>query len=337
MDVQNKAKALVRILKSYRLKNQSTKHTMKNLTSTLYFGLLFSLSVFSQSTADYNISLTTIWNAADHTSVPGGAHWSALVGATHNTANQFVELGVVSPMTNGIKDIAETGATGNFSSEVTTAIGGGLADQYVVGFTGFSGPVGTFTKNNLQVNESFPLITLLSMVAPSPDWFIAVNSVNLRSGNSGINNGWKETFTIDVFAYDAGTDDGTNYTSPDAISNPRLGVFMLSNAPINGKKMGTITFTYNSSTLSISKVNLLKNIKIFPNPSKNVISISNIQNIHLKNVAIYNILGRLITEIYIEKSVSKLDIKLTNMAKGMYLLKLNTFDDNSLTRKLIVE
>ena len=183
MDVQNKAKALVRILKSYRLKKQSTKHTMKNLTSTLYFGLLFSLSVFSQSTADYNISLTTIWNAADHTSVPGGAHWSALVGATHNTANQFVELGVVSPMTNGIKDMAETGATGNFSSEVTTAIGGGLADQYVVGFTGFSGPVGTFTKNNLQVNESFPLITLLSMVAPSPDWFIAVNSVNLRSGN----------------------------------------------------------------------------------------------------------------------------------------------------------
>ncbi len=337
MDVQNKAKALVRILKSYRLKKQSTTHTMKIFTSTLYFGLLFSLSVFSQSTADYNISLTTIWNVDDHTSVPSGAHWSALVGATHNTINQFVELGVVSPITNGIKDMAETGATGNFSSEVTTAIGNGLADQYVVGFVGFPGPVGTFTKSSLQVNENFALITLVSMVAPSPDWFIAVNSVNLRSGNSGINNGWKDTFTMDVFAYDAGTDDGTNYSSPDAASNPRVGVFMLTNAPINGNRMGTITFTYNSSTLSISKVNLLKNIKIFPNPAKDVISISNIQNIDLKNIAIYNVLARLIKEIPIEKSVSKLDINLTNMAKGMYLIKLNTFDDNSLTRKLIVE
>ena len=186
---------------------------MKNFTSTLYFGLLFSLSVFSQSTANYNISLTTIWNATDHTSVPIGAHWSALVGATHNTANQFVELGVVSPMTNGIKDIAETGGTVNFNGEVTTAIGSGLADQYIDGIGGLSSAVGTFTKNNLQVNENFPLITLVSMVAPSPDWFIAVNSVTLRSGNSGINNGWKDTFTMDVFAYDAGTDDGTDYES----------------------------------------------------------------------------------------------------------------------------
>jgi hypothetical protein len=310
---------------------------MKNFTSTLYVGLLFSLSVFSQSIADYDISLTTIWNATDHTSVPGGAHWSPLVGASHNTANQFVELGVVSPMTNGIKDIAETGGTGNFNNEVTAAIGSGFADQYVVGFAGFSGPVGIFTKNNLQVNENFPLITLVSMVAPSPDWFIAVNSVNLRSGNSGINNGWKDTFTIDVFAYDAGTDDGTNYTSPDVISNPRVGVFMLTNAPVNGKRMGTITFTYNSSTLSISKVNLLKNIKTFPNPAKDVISISNIQNIELKNIAIYNILGRLVIELPTEKSASKLDINLTNISKGIYLLKLNAFDGNSLTRKLIVE
>jgi len=310
---------------------------MKNFTSTLYVGLLFSLSVFSQSIADYDISLTTIWNATDHTSVPGGAHWSPLVGASHNTANQFVELGVVSPMANGIKDIAETGGTGNFNNEVTAAIGSGFADQYVVGFAVFSGPVGIFTKNNLQVNENFPLITLVSMVAPSPDWFIAVNSVNLRSGNSGINNGWKDTFTIDVFAYDAGTDDGTNYTSPDVISNPRVGVFMLTNAPVNGKRMGTITFTYNSSTLSISKVNLLKNIKTFPNPAKDVISISNIQNIELKNIAIYNILGRLVIELPTEKSASKLDINLTNISKGIYLLKLNAFDGNSLTRKLIVE
>ena len=112
---------------------------------------------------------------------------------------------------------------------------------------------------------------------------------------------------------------------------------MLTDAPIKGKRMGTITFTYNSSTLSISKVNPLKNIKIFPNPAKDAISISNIQNIDFKTIAIYNVLGRLVMKLRTEKNVSKFDFKLTNMAKGMYLLKLNTFDGNSLTRKLIVE
>lgn len=309
---------------------------MKNFTSSLSFVLLFSLQVFSQSIANYDISLTTIWNTTDHTSVPPGAHWSSLVGATHNTANQFVELGVVSPTTNGIKDVAETGNNSNFMNEVNAAISLNKANQWI-NAGGLGSAVGTFTVNNLQVNQNYPLITLVSMVAPSPDWFIAINSLNLRSGNAGINNGWKDTFTIDVFAYDAGTDDGIDYTSADAISNPRVGVFMLTNALINANKMGTITFTYNSSTLSISKVNHLENIQIFPNPVNDVISISNLQNIDLKNVAIYNILGRLIKVISIDNKAAKLDVNLSNFNKGLYLLKLNTFDDKHITRKLIVE
>lgn len=184
---------------------------MKNFTPLLIVLLSFSFSSFSQSTATYNISLTTIWNETDHTSVPGNAHWSALVGATHNTENEFFELGVVSPNTNGIKDMAELGANTNFMNEVNTAISNNKADQWIYD-GGVDSAIGTFNINNLQVSENFPLITLVSMVAPSPDWFIGLNSINLRSGNDAINNGWKDTFTLDVFAYDAGTDDGVDYT-----------------------------------------------------------------------------------------------------------------------------
>lgn len=308
---------------------------MKNITLSIYFFFFFiSNFIVGQSIANYNISLTTIWNSTDHTSLPGGAHWSALVGATHNTANQFVELGVVSPMTDGIKNIAETGATGNFNAEVTTAIGANLADQYINGFAGFNGPVGTFTKSNIQVSENYPLITLVSMVAPSPDWFIAVNSENLRSGDNNVNNGWKPTYTIDVFAYDAGTDDGTDYGSANMASSPRVGVSMITGAPINGNKMGTITFTYNSSTLS-TKNNVIEDIKIYPNPTKGKITLSNIQKIDLKSAKIFNVLGRLVKDVSIKNGVSKLEIDLSNLNKGVYLLSLKS-GDQSTTKKLVI-
>lgn len=309
---------------------------MENYTLTLFFGLILSISGFSQSTADYSISLTTIWNATDHTSVPENAHWSELVGATHNTANAFFELGVVSPNTDGIKDMAELGNNTNFMSEVNTAISTNKADQWI-NAGNLAGAVGTFTIDNLQVSENFPLITLVSMVAPSPDWFIAVNSIDLRSGNNSVNNGWKDSFTLDVFAYDAGTDDGTDYTSANAVSNPRVGVFKITGAPINGNKMGTMTFTYNSSTLSTVSNHPIETIKIFPNPTKGHVTVSNIQNSDLKSIQLYNVLGRLVTAIPTSNNRSKIDLNLTNLSKGLYLLKLNSMDGKTKISKLIVE
>lgn len=309
---------------------------MKNFTPLLIVLLSFSFSSFSQSTATYNISLTTIWNETDHTSVPGNAHWSALVGATHYTENEFFELGVVSPNTNGIKDMAELGANTNFMNEVNTAISNNKADQWIYD-GGVDSAIGTFNINNLQVSENFPLITLVSMVAPSPDWFIGLNSINLRSGNDAINNGWKDTFSLDVFAYDAGTDDGVDYTSPNSVSNPRVAVSKITNAPINGNKMGTITFTYNASTLSTISNNPIENIKIYPNPANDQITVSNLQNIDLKSIQLYNVLGRLVKNIPTDQKLSEIDIPLTGLNKGMYLLKLNSIDGKSKTNKLIVK
>ncbi|MFG6687694.1 spondin domain-containing protein [Mariniflexile sp. HNIBRBA6329] len=309
---------------------------MKNFTPLLIVLLSFSFSSPSQSTATYNISLTTIWNETDHTSIPGNAHWSALVGATHNTENEFFELGVVSPNTDGIKDVAELGNNTNFMSEVNTAISNSKADQWI-NAGGIGSAIGTFTINNLQVSENFPLITLVSMVAPSPDWFIGVNSINLRSGNNSINNGWKDTFTLDVFAYDAGTDDGTDYASANAVSNPRVGVFKITNAPINGNKMGTITFTYNSSTLSTLSNNPIDNIKIYPNPAKEQVTVSNLQNINLKSIHIYNVLGHLVKDMSSNQNSPSIEINLTGLNKGMYLLKLNSIDGRNKTIKFIVK
>lgn len=309
--------------------------TMKYVSFTFLLSFMFHLYSFSQSVASYNISLTTIWNAAQHTSVPANAHWSALVGATHNTENEFFQLGVPSPNTNGIKDVAELGNNTNFMNEVNTAIGLQKADQWI-NAGGLPNAEGTFSITNLQVSDAYPLITLVSMVAPSPDWFIAVNSISLRSGNNSVNNGWKDSFTLDVFAYDAGTDDGTDYASANAISNPRVGVYKITSAPINGNKMGTITFTYNGSTLQTSN-HSLSSIYMYPNPTKNNVTIKNLKGKHVNSIQLYNLLGGLVHNVIIDENLSETTFSVAKFQKGLYLLRLQTNDGQTEIRKLIVE
>ncbi len=310
--------------------------SMKKIT-LLIFLLVCALS-FGQTSANYDISITTIWNATDHTSLPGNAHWSPLAGATHKNLNDILEFGVIAPTTNGIKDIAETGNTSNFNTEVNDAIAAGNADQYLQqGFSPFSGNNSNASISNVSVNEDFPLITLVSMVAPSPDWFIAVNNLDLRSGNNAVNNGWKDTFTIDVFAYDAGTDSGTDYTSGNSSTSPRDPISMVSGSPINGNRMATITFTYNSSTLSASNFNTIESLKVYPNPTDGNISISNNQNVDLKTIEIYSVLGKLVEQISIVPNKEQLHINLTNLNTGIYLLKLQSNTGKTTTQKLVIQ
>ncbi|WP_298556129.1 spondin domain-containing protein [uncultured Algibacter sp.] len=310
---------------------------MKKITLLLISFLVFSSSSFSQTTAIYDISVTTIWNSTDHSSLPSGAHWSPLAGATHKNINDILEFGVTAPLTNGIKSIAETGNTTNFNSEINDAISAGNADQYLQqAFSPFAGNNSVSTLTNISVSEDFPLITLVSMVAPSPDWFIAVNSLNLRSGINPDSNGWENTFTIDVFAYDAGTDDGTNYGSGDIISAPRQPISMVSGFPINGNRMATITFTLNNSTLSTEPIKPIESLKIYPNPSNGNVTISNIQNVDLKTIEIYSVIGKLMKIIQV-KNQSKLNLDLSQFNKGMYLLKTLNRSGSSFTQKLVID
>lgn len=310
---------------------------MKKITLSIsLITLCFSGVLFSQSVANYDITVTTIWNATDHTSIPNDPHWSPLSGATHKNPNDILQFNVPAPMTNGIKRIAETGNTSNFQSEIS---GNSDADQYLqAGFSPRAAENSIASLSSISVSEDFPYITLVSMVAPSPDWFIAVNSENLRSGNPSVNNGWKDTYTIDMFAYDAGTDSGTDYESGNSVTTPRANISMVSGAPINGNRMGTITFTYNSSTLSNNSVSeAIENIRVFPNPASGKISISNIEDANLKSIEIFSVIGKLSSRVFVENNSKSLNMDISNLTSGIYLLKLNNEEGNSKTQKLIVQ
>ena len=99
--------------------------TMKKTTLSLFLSIFLALNAFTQSTATYDITFTSTWNAIDHGTLPSSAHWSDLVGANHNSNITFLEMGAMASP--GIKDVAELGSNGVFNSEVQSEINSGNA------------------------------------------------------------------------------------------------------------------------------------------------------------------------------------------------------------------
>ncbi|UKM64757.1 spondin domain-containing protein [Flavobacteriaceae bacterium GSB9] len=314
---------------------------MKKTTLLFYLLVVLAVNVVQgQSMAVYDIVFESVWESVDNNptdgistiSLPSNAHWSSMVLVTHKTANTFLTVGAKA--SSGIELIAEEGDTSTFEDEVNA---NNDANKIIVG-NGLSSAKGTIAINNVVISEDFALITLASMIAPSPDWFIAVNSENLRSGNQSINNGWKSTLTIDLYPYDAGTEDGNTYSLNNPATNPIGNISSLSNVfPFNDKKIGTVTFTYNSSTLSTENALALTDLKIFPNPAKDNITISNIESNSISSVKIYTVVGKLIKQIEnLKQEEKQIKIDLTTLKRGVYLLNVKGTLGENFTQKLII-
>jgi len=103
---------------------------------------------------------------------------------------------------------------------------------------GISPSPGT-TSVSFTIDRDFPLVTLVSMIAPSPDWFVGVAGLPLFA-----NGNWVTETTVPLWLYDAGTDSGANYTSPNQDTNPQNPIALHTTLPgYNGVPMGTLTFT----------------------------------------------------------------------------------------------
>jgi hypothetical protein len=79
----------------------------------------------------------------------------------------------------------------------------------------------------------------VAMIAPSPDWFIGVRNLDLMPGGQ-----WANEIVVDLFAYDAGTDSGPSYTSPDQATQPPEPIALITGYPFTeGVSLGTFTFS----------------------------------------------------------------------------------------------
>lgn len=197
----------------------------------------------SVGTARYRVTFEATWSAATHpASFPGNPHLSPLIGGTHSSRVVFWEPG--GPATPGIEAMAELGSTSPFDAEIQTAIAGGTAEGLIQG-GGIPRSPGS-TSIEFKIGPAHPLVTLVSMIAPSPDWFVGVHGMSLLEGGD-----WVAEKTVTLEPYDAGTDSGSTYESPDADTMPRGPIRRIEEPPIASggvvAPFGTFTFVRLSS------------------------------------------------------------------------------------------
>jgi len=176
------------------------------------------------ATARYSVTFESSWRAETHpTDFPRDAHYSRLIGGTHSSRVRFwAAAGTASA---GIEAMAEQGRTSPLDAEVQSAIVAGTAYSLIQGGAIARSP-GTATAE-FEIARDPPLVSLVTMVAPSPDWFVGVDSLSLVEGGD-----WAAEKTVVLYPWDAGTDSGPSYASPDLDTQPRQQIQALQGYPV---------------------------------------------------------------------------------------------------------
>ncbi|MXV96752.1 MAG: hypothetical protein F4Y07_07040 [Gemmatimonadetes bacterium] len=190
----------------------------------------------ASDSASYSVTFNATWSATTHpTEFPPGPHFSPLIGAVHNDSVSFWAVGATASP--GIEQMAETGGTGLLTREIRAEIPNNAIS--VVNGRGIGSPAST-TISEVPVTLDHPLITLVTMIAPSPDWFVGVAGQSLQNEFGQ----WLDEVAVVLYPYDSGTDDGPSYRSANADSSPRQPIRSLRGvSPFSDEPIGTYTFT----------------------------------------------------------------------------------------------
>ncbi|SMY16721.1 Spondin_N [Photobacterium aquimaris] len=206
---------------------------MKQYLFSFFVGILFLIGGCGSDsddfnrqseTATYELTFTSNWSNTNFpTNYPNNRHFSGLIGLTHNSNVNLFKVGELASA--GVVTVAETGSKDDIKPEINSVINTGKGHTTIDGDglsvanldAGENSVTVTFT-----VTQDFPLISLVTMLAPSPDWFAGIDSLSLKDGDN-----WLTTLSKDVKTYDAGSDDGTTFTANNAPLTPHVNISLL--------------------------------------------------------------------------------------------------------------
>lgn len=111
--------------------------------------------------------------------------------------------------------------------------------------------------------------------------------------------------------------DVSSSSVPPTTSGPIYISFELS----EGTTIDTVTFAVNKWATNVSRVNNTKeDISLYPNPAYNEVNVTFSKEMGIRNVAIYNLVGKQISNYRVSTNSAKLDID--KMPAGIYFLRL---------------
>jgi len=214
---------------------------MKRVNVVLVISLLFIISGCGSSDnskqkedARYKVTFNSHFVAkAFPTGFPiNKAHFSGLIGATHN--KNVVIWKNEDKASAGIKRMAETGRKDTLKVELNKA--SGIAN--ILDGSGIA-VGGSVVSLEFSIDEEHSLVTLTSMAAPSPDWFVGVSGIALYDTSK---KEWIERKTIKLKLYDAGTDSGSKFLADNLVTHPFDNITLLTEPEVdfeNGVQSGS--------------------------------------------------------------------------------------------------
>ena len=177
--------------------------------------------------ATYGVTFRAVWNASSHGSrppFPSSAHFSRVAAAVHAPEVSFWDSGEIA--TPGIEIMAETGGVSALCREIAEEADSGRSSACMNGSEpSFSSPGSASFQ--LEAKTELPLLTLVSMIAPSPDWFVGVSGMPLMEEDGC----WKDVIEVNLVGYDSGTDSGATFTAPNADLTPHEPIGLIQELP----------------------------------------------------------------------------------------------------------
>ncbi|MCR9206384.1 MAG: spondin domain-containing protein [Halobacteriovoraceae bacterium] len=215
---------------------------MKTLLKTLALGIILVQlipSTLAEESATYEVTLKVQFEKQNFNNkkFPRNPHFSPLVITTHSPAFDLFKQGTLA--TQGVVNVAETGSPVVLNQELDEQIMMGTSFER----TQTGGLSGTDeVKTTITVTKDFPLISAITMIAPSPDWIVGISGLSLLKGDTFI-----KQLEIPLYAIDAGSDNGKYYESSNSETTPRAPISLL-------KNVSGLSIENSFGTLTINKL-----------------------------------------------------------------------------------
>ncbi|MEM7168112.1 MAG: spondin domain-containing protein [Planctomycetota bacterium] len=195
-------------------------------------------------TVTYRLTVDNTWSEATHPGqFPNNGHFSWFAGGSHSAAISFWNPGTLASP--AITQMAEFGFTSLLVADVNSAIASGTAGT-VLDWPYWFCPSGTASGScgplvvQFDIDSAFPLVTLVSMLGPTPDWFVGVSGLPLHDGND-----WIDSVVVDLYPYDNGTRDQNLFLLGGPLTTPPQPISRITAASgqlIGPASLGTLHF-----------------------------------------------------------------------------------------------
>ncbi|XP_026484240.1 spondin-2-like isoform X1 [Vanessa tameamea] len=166
--------------------------------------------------ARYLLTFEGIWSYNTHRHMfPNAselARFSDVVGASHSKNYQIYKFNTEA--SGGLKMLVEQGNTTKLEMEIQAELGSSV--RTIIKALGQPKP-NMVTNAIFRVTREHHLVSLVTAIIPSPDWFLGVSNMELCEVTT---RKWAPNLTFNLYPLDAGTDSGLTFESPNEDTMP---------------------------------------------------------------------------------------------------------------------